>query len=84
MLAHYAAAAALACGLGWGIAGGRFFQLRAAEWRFPAGAAQFLRDHRIAAPLFNTYEYGGYLIWRGQRVFIDGRALSERSFRITA
>jgi hypothetical protein len=33
------------------------------------------------APLFNTYEYGGYLIWKGQRVFIDGRALSESVFQ---
>jgi hypothetical protein len=79
--AHYAAAAALACGLVWGIARGSFFQLRAAEWRFPAGASQFLRDHAITAPLFNTYEYGGYLIWRGQSVFIDGRALSETVFQ---
>ena len=30
--------------------------------------------------MFNSYEYGGYLIWKlwpAQRVFIDGRALSE-------
>ena len=32
-------------------------------------------------PLFNTYEYGGYLIWRGQRTFIDGRALSESLYQ---
>jgi hypothetical protein len=64
-----------------GSARGGFFQLRAAEWRFPAGAAGFLRDHQISAPLFNTYEYGGYLIWRGVPVFIDGRALSETVFR---
>ena len=81
VLAHYAAAAALVCASVWGIAGGNFFQLRAAEWRFPAGAAQFLRDHDITSPLFNTYEYGGYLIWRGERVFIDGRALSETVFQ---
>ena len=79
--AHVTAAAALALATVWGIAEGRFFQLRAAEWRFPAGAAQFLLDHGIAAPLFNTYEYGGYLIWRGERVFIDGRALSETVFQ---
>jgi hypothetical protein len=60
---------------------GHFFQFREAEWRFPAGAAAFLAEHPIDAPLFNTYEYGGYLIWRGQRVFIDGRALSEAVFQ---
>jgi hypothetical protein len=81
LLASYAAAAALAIGLVLGIARGSFFQLRAATWRYPAGAAQFLRDHRINSALFNTYEYGGYLIWEGQRVFIDGRALSESLFQ---
>lgn len=60
---------------------GHFFQLRVAEWRFPAGAAAFLNQHHISTPLFNTYEYGGYLIWKGQRVFIDGRALSESVFQ---
>ncbi|HWC95952.1 MAG TPA: hypothetical protein VG456_04365 [Candidatus Sulfopaludibacter sp.] len=79
--ASYAAAAALLLALVWGSVRGSFFQLRAAEWRYPAGAAQFLRDHRITAHLFNTYEYGGYLIWAGQPVFIDGRALSESVFQ---
>ncbi len=79
-VAAYAATAAVAAGLIWGIASGAFFQFRAAEWRFPAGAASFLRAHAITGPLFNTYEYGGYLIWRGLPVFIDGRALSESVF----
>jgi hypothetical protein len=61
------------------ISGGHF-QFQAALWKYPAGAADFLRAHAIDAPLFNTYEHGGYLIWRGQRVFIDGRALSDRLF----
>lgn len=80
-VAHYAAAAALICALAWGTLRGSFFQLRAAEWRFPAGAADFLRNHGITTRLFNTYEDGGYLIWRGQGVFIDGRALSETVFQ---
>jgi hypothetical protein len=79
--AAYAAAAALACGLVWGIASGAFFQLRAAEWRYPAGAADFLRQHGIRTRLFNTYEDGGYFIWRGTPVFIDGRSLSENVFQ---
>jgi hypothetical protein len=78
--ARWIAAAALLAALVAGMARGSFFQLRAAEWRFPSGAASFLRDHRISAPLFNTYESGGYLIWRGIPVFIDGRALSESVF----
>lgn len=76
----YAFAGALVAAVGWGTASGAFFQLRAAEWRFPAGAAAFLRQAKVSAPLFNTYEYGGYLIWKGERVFIDGRALSETVF----
>jgi hypothetical protein len=80
-LAQYAAAAAVAAALAWGIATGAFYQLRAAEWRFPAGSATFLRDHSIAGHLFNTYEDGGYLIWRGLPVFIDGRSLSENVFQ---
>ena len=55
------------------------FLLRAAEWRYPAGAADFLLAHHVNGHIFNTYEYGGYLIWRlwpGQQVFIDGRSLS--------
>src|SRR5206468_4797665 len=38
----------------------------------------------ITQPMFNSYEYGGYLIWRlwpQQRTFIDGRALSESVFQ---
>ena len=45
-----------------GSAGG-LFQLRAAEWKFPQGAAEFLRRNQISDPIFNSYEYGGYLIW---------------------
>jgi len=75
-----AAAAALAAGL----AHGRFFQLRVAEWTLPAGAADYLLEHHITGPIFNTYEQGGYLIWRlwpQHRVFIDGRSLSETVYR---
>jgi hypothetical protein len=82
-MAHYAASAALLAVLGLGIARGRAFQFRAADWRFPAGAADFLLAHRVTTPMFNTYELGGYLMWRlwpQERVFIDGRALSESVF----
>jgi len=75
-----AAAAALLAGTAWGAARASFFQLRAAEWGYPAGAVAFLKEHNLTGHLFNTYEYGGYLIWRGLPVFIDGRALSESLF----
>jgi hypothetical protein len=44
---------------------------------FPAGAVQFLQMHPTDGPVFNHYDWGGYLIWRlypDARVFIDGRA----------
>jgi hypothetical protein len=75
--------AAAAVALAIGVARGDFFQLRAAEWKYPSGAADFLLTHHVAEPIFNTYEFGGYLIWRlwpEDRVFIDGRALSESLF----
>jgi hypothetical protein len=77
----YAAAVALAAGTAWGAVRGSFFQLRAAEWAYPAGAVAFLREHNLTDHIFNTYEYGGYLIWRDVPVFIDGRALSESLFQ---
>ncbi len=80
-LARVAVPVVLAAATAWGVVRGSFFQLRAAEWRYPAGAAAFLKAHNITAPLFNTYEYGGYLIWKDLPVFIDGRALSESVFQ---
>lgn len=70
----------LIAALAAGAVQGRFFQLGVAEWLVPAGAATYVLSNHITAPLFNTYEHGGYLIWRlwpEERVFIDGRALSE-------
>lgn len=45
--------------------------------RFPARAVAFLQTHPPAGPLFNHYDWGGYLVWKlypSTRVFIDGRA----------
>jgi len=44
--------------------------------RFPVLAVAFLQTHP-SGPIFNHYDWGGYLIWRlypATRVFIDGRA----------
>lgn len=44
---------------------------------FPARAVDFLQAHPPASPLFNSYNWGGYLIWKlypSTPVFIDGRA----------
>jgi hypothetical protein len=83
VMAEFPMALLIAAGIAIGVARGNFFQLRAAEWRYPAGAADFLLANGITQPMFNTYEYGGYLMWRlwpQERVFIDGRALSESVF----
>ena len=67
-----------------GFAQGRFLQLRVAAWTIPAGAADYLLEHHLTGPMFNTYEQGGYLIWRvwpQERMFIDGRSLSETVYR---
>ncbi|HEY1493846.1 MAG TPA: hypothetical protein VGF49_04855 [Candidatus Solibacter sp.] len=77
----YALAFALIAALGVGVVSGRFFQFRAAEWKYPKGAADFLAQHHITQRIFNTYEHGGYLMWRGLPTFIDGRALSESVFQ---
>ena len=77
---EYAAAAFLVTWISLGISRGSPFQLRASIARYPAEAADFLVAHRVTVRMFNTYEHGGYLMWRlwpGERVFIDGRALNE-------
>lgn len=59
---------------------GSLFQLRAAEWKFPAEAARFIEEQALPGRMFNTYEYGGFLIWAlgpERQTFIDGRALNE-------
>jgi len=83
-LAAPALAFALAAALAAGTARGKFFQLRAALWKFPSGAADFLLARGVREPMFNSYESGGYLMWRlwpRQKVFIDGRALNESVYQ---
>jgi hypothetical protein len=44
---------------------------------YPTEAVAFIQREHLTAPMFNLYEWGGYLIWRlypERRVFIDGRA----------
>ena len=41
---------------------------------FPVEAVQYLRQTAVPGPMFNTYNFGGYLVWAGEKVFIDGRA----------
>jgi hypothetical protein len=80
LAAEYLLALGALLGAGAAVIQGRAFQFRAAEWKYPARAADFILAHHITAPMFNTFEFGAYLIWRlwpQERVFIDGRVQSE-------
>ncbi len=52
-------------------------QSQAEADQFPLRAVWFLQAHPPAGPIFNHYDWGGYLIWKlspHTPVFIDGRA----------
>jgi hypothetical protein len=40
----------------------------------PISALASVPDNVRQQPVFNDYEFGGYLIFKGIRVFVDGRA----------
>ena len=42
---------------------------------FPVGAVKYIEEHRLPGPLYNDFNWGGYLIWALPRlpVYIDGR-----------
>ena len=43
---------------------------------FPLHAVEYLREHPVPGPMFNAYNFGGYLVWSTgpeHKVFIDGR-----------
>ncbi|MCL6557713.1 MAG: hypothetical protein K6U74_02710, partial [Firmicutes bacterium] len=45
----------------------------AGKSRYPVRAVEFLQEQNYGK-LFNDYAWGGYLIWKGAPVYIDGRA----------
>jgi len=58
----------------WGLPGVGIYQRE-----LPAASADFLEKTEFRGPLFNCYDWGGYLIWRlwpQARVFIDGRTVT--------
>ncbi len=43
--------------------------------RYPVQAVDYLEQNNlIGERMYNSYNWGGYLIWRGLPVFVDGRA----------
>ncbi|MGH9963021.1 MAG: hypothetical protein ACREBC_38880, partial [Pyrinomonadaceae bacterium] len=52
-------------------------EIEKANSLLPINAADFIEEAGISGRMFNSYNYGGYLIYRlypRQKVFIDGRA----------
>jgi hypothetical protein len=41
---------------------------------FPVAAVKYMDEHAVSGPLYNNYDWGGYLIEHGYRVYVDGRA----------
>lgn len=77
--------------IGVGTAGLALLWLVSGQWQhrrgdvkvepiYPEAAIQFLVDSGLQGRMFNSYEYGGYLLWRLSpriKVFIDGRGINE-------
>jgi|GEM_PF-1498456 len=45
--------------------------------QLPEGASQFILEHKLQEPLYNTISHGSYLIWKlwpEYKVFVDGRS----------
>lgn len=39
----------------------------------PEGAVEYIFSHNLRGNIYNAYDFGGYLIFRGRSTFIDGR-----------
>jgi hypothetical protein len=54
--------------------------------RFPVGAADFVARNQLPGPLFNNFDWGGFLIWRlpSHPVSIDNRGNIHSDQRIEA
>ena len=62
----------------WPFITGGMPKFRPAPNLFPIKACDFMASKGLDYRPFNTYEWGGYLIWRawpGLKVFVDGRCL---------
>lgn len=60
-----------------------FFNPGLATERFPVSATEFVKEQRLPRNLFNSYPWGGYLMWRlypDYLVFFDARQDSPEMF----
>jgi tetratricopeptide (TPR) repeat protein len=71
-----AVVAALCATIAFGGLGFRGFGWGMNEKKFPIGATRFLEEHQLDGNLYNTYDFGNYLLYArypANLVFIDGR-----------
>jgi hypothetical protein len=64
--------------LGLGTQQQRVFQHGVQDNKFPAAAVQMMQSQHLHGRMFNTMNWGGYLIWHSapaMQIFIDGRML---------
>jgi hypothetical protein len=64
--------------LGYGFRQEKVFQHGMQEQRFPVGAVAFIKANKLGGKMFNTMNWGGYLLWNlygTTSLFIDGRTL---------
>lgn len=64
--------------LGYGFRQEKVFQHGLQEQRFPIGAVAFIQANKLGGKMFNTMNWGGYLLWNlsgSTTLFIDGRTL---------
>lgn len=64
--------------LGYGFRQEKVFQHGLQEQRFPVGAVAFIKANKLGGKMFNTMNWGGYLLWNlsgTTSLFIDGRTL---------
>ena len=61
------------CGVRW--QNGEAMRLELDPEHLPVAAVSFLDRHGISGPLYNDYNFGGYLLWKRPEhpVFMDGR-----------
>ena len=67
--------------LAYGYKQGRIFQHGSQENKFPAGAVAHIEANKLGGKIFNTMNWGGYLIWKLPgivQIFIDGRTLDSK------
>jgi hypothetical protein len=59
-----------------------YFPSQADLWQttgktYPVAAVEYLNSHSVPGPMYNTYDFGGYLVLTrgpGNKVFMDGRS----------